>query len=133
MRLGITVLDDDGGHLRALQRWLLRDPDSAGATLTLRGRNATPGAMGPGLDLIDVVLSNVVALGGLLVAVATWRQSRANAPRVLVEREGVTVTVSGTDAEQIERLVRQLTAPQTTEPGDGTPAATAATLDQPRS
>ncbi|WP_164904754.1 effector-associated constant component EACC1 [Streptomyces cyaneus] len=124
MRLGITVLDDDGGQLRALQRWLLRDPDTAGATLTLRGRNAAPGAMGPGLDLIDVVLSNAVSLGGLLVAVASWRQSRGNRPSVRVERDGVTVTVSGTDAEQIERLVRQLTAPPAAEPSNGTPAAT---------
>lgn len=123
MRLGITVLDDDGGQLRALQRWLLRDPDTAGASLTLRGRNATPGAMGPGLDLIDVVLSNAVGLGGLLLAVASWRQSRGNRPSVRVERDGVTVTVSGTDADQIERLVRQLTT-QAAEPSNGTPAAT---------
>lgn len=131
MRLGITVLDDDGGQLRALQRWLLRDQDTAGATLALRARDAAPGAMGPGLDLIDVVLSNAVGLGGLLLAVATWRRSRGNAPSVQVEHEGVTVTVNGADAEQIERLVRQLTSPAG-RATDGTAPPTA-TADRSRS
>ncbi|GAA3578701.1 effector-associated constant component EACC1 [Streptomyces osmaniensis] len=131
MRLGITVLDDDGGQLRALQRWLLRDQDTAGATLTLRARDAAPGTMGPGLDLIDVVLSNTVGLGGLLLAVAAWRRSRGNHPSVQVEHEGVVVTVSGADAEQIERLVRQLTSPAG-RAGDGTAPPTA-TADRSRS
>ncbi|MFE5819162.1 hypothetical protein ACFQ6S_37835 [Streptomyces sp. NPDC056479] len=132
MRLGISVLDDDGGQLRALHRFLLRDPDTAGETLVLRARNATPGAMGSGLDLIDVVLSNAVGLGGLLLAVATWRHSRVNGPSVQVERDGVTVTVRSADAEQIARLVRQLTTPAT-EPDDDTAAPTASGPEEPRS
>lgn len=121
MRLGIEVLDDDGRQLRALRSWLMRDPDTGKALLGLRGRHEQPGSMGSGsLDLIDVVLSNAVGLSGLLVAVAGWRQSRGNRPQVRVEHQGVTVTVSGADPREIERLVRDLTR-QDPESGDGVP------------
>ncbi|MFI5687186.1 hypothetical protein [Streptomyces sp. NPDC051636] len=126
MRLGIEVPGDEGGQLRSLQSWLARDPATAGSVLSLRARDERPGAMGgaTGLDLIDVVLSNAVGLGGLLLAVANWRQSRGNAPRVRVEHEGVTVTVSGADPAQIERLVRDLTGGQSGDE-DGAAAPTA--------
>ncbi|GAA3829816.1 hypothetical protein GCM10022403_073820 [Streptomyces coacervatus] len=127
MRLGIEVPDGDGEQLRSLQRWLLRDPDTADATFDLRGRHEQPGAMGGGLELIDVVLSNSVGLGGLILAVANWRQSRANAPSVQVEHEGVTVTVEGADLRQIERLVDRLIG-QGPEPHVDTPER--AELDQ---
>ncbi|MFD7000006.1 effector-associated constant component EACC1 [Streptomyces mirabilis] len=122
MRLDIEVLEDDGRQLRALRRWLMRDPDTAGASLSLRDRQERPGTMGGGLELIDVVLSNAVGLGGLLLAVANWRQSRGNGPEVRVEHRGVTVTVSGADPRHIERLVRQLTGPGSGA-DDGTPDA----------
>ena len=127
MRLGIEVPDGDGEHLRSLQRWLLRDPDMAGATFALRGRHEQPGAMGVGLDLIDVVVSNSVGLGGLILAVANWRRSRANAPSVLVEHQGVTVTVNGADPRQVERLVNRLTGQ---EPGPHVDTPAPAELDQ---
>ncbi|QIY71189.2 hypothetical protein HEP84_20410 [Streptomyces sp. RLB1-33] len=63
-------------------------------------------------------LSNAVGLGGLLLAVANWRQSRRNGPEVRVEHRGV--TVSGADPRHIERLVRQLSGP-VSEAGDDTP------------
>lgn len=85
--------------------------------------------MGGGLELINVVLSNAVGLGGLLLAVANWRQSRGSGAEVRVEHRGVTVTVSGADPRHIERLVRQLTGPSA-EAGDDT--SDPATLDRPQ-
>lgn len=129
MRLDIEVLEDDGRQLVALQRWLMWDPDTAGASLSLRDRQERPGTMGDGLELINVVLSNAVGLGGLLLAVANWRQSRGNGPEVRVEHRGVTVIVSGADPRHIDQLVRQLSGPVS---GAGDDVPDPGLLDRPR-
>jgi hypothetical protein len=126
MQLGIEVVADEGPSTRALHRWLLRDPDTAPTAPALRARHEQAGAMGPGLDLIDVVVSNAIGLSGLLLAIANWRTSRGDSPEVRIEHNGVTVTVTSTEPEQIAQLVRTLTGEPPAAPGPDAPSTPAA-------
>ncbi|MFJ2729340.1 hypothetical protein [Streptomyces collinus] len=126
IQLEIEVVGDDGPLTRALHRWLLRDPDTAPLAPALRGRHEEAGAMGPGLDLIDVVVSNAIGLSGLLLAVANWRTSRGNRSEVRIEHNGVTVTVTSAESRQIAQLVHTLTGRPPAVPGPEDPSTPAA-------
>ncbi|MFC8852012.1 hypothetical protein ACFT5D_03085 [Streptomyces sp. NPDC057144] len=106
MEIDIVVGDDPSG-VSSLRRWLLAEPDLRGqALVSVRIEGQQQGAMGSGLDVVNVVLSNSIALGSLLVAVATWRRSRPRAPQVTMERDGVVVTLDG-DSEAVQRILRE--------------------------
>ncbi len=62
--------------------------------------------MGGPLEVVNVVVSNTIALGSLLVAVAAWRGSRSSPPEVRLERDGVTVTVQGASPEVVEQILK---------------------------
>ncbi|WP_240798810.1 MULTISPECIES: hypothetical protein [unclassified Streptomyces] len=94
--------------MSSLRRWLLAEPDLRGqALVSVRIEGQQQGAMGSGLDVVNVVLSNSIALGSLLVAVATWRRSRPRAPQVTMERDGVVVTLDGDSPEAVQRILRE--------------------------
>lgn len=110
MQLSLTV---EGEDATSLHRWLTRDPDVAGHATVRLGGAPRPGEMSGGaLDLVNVVLGNGIALTNLLVAVAAWRATRPRAPRVHVERDGVTVTVTGDDPQTVRALVAALERPE---------------------
>lgn len=97
------------GHAASLYRWLSSDTELRGLAEVSVGSVPSPrGAMGGVPELLDVVLANSIALGGLVVAVATWRGSRPQAPQVRIERDGTTVTVRDGSAETVERILRVL-------------------------
>ncbi|AZM77110.1 hypothetical protein D1J63_20740 [Streptomyces sp. KPB2] len=107
MEIDIVVGDDPSG-VSSLRRWLLAEPDLRGqALVSVRIEGQQQGAMGSGLDVVNVVLSNSIALGSLLVAVATWRRSRPRAPQVTMERDGVVVTLDGDSPEAVQRILRE--------------------------
>ncbi|MFD8488471.1 hypothetical protein [Streptomyces sp. NPDC059712] len=107
MEIDIVVGDDPSG-VSSLRRWLLAEPDLRGqASVSVRTEGQQQGAMGSGLDVVNVVLSNSIALGSLLVAVATWRRSRPRAPQVTMERDGVVVTLDGDSPEAVQRILRE--------------------------
>ncbi|MCQ4202221.1 hypothetical protein ACFW5W_13170 [Streptomyces sp. NPDC058783] len=107
MEIDIVVGDGPLG-VSSLRRWLLAEPDLRGqASVSVRTEGQQQGAMGSGLDVVNVVLSNSIALGSLLVAVATWRRSRPRAPQVTMERDGVVVTLDGDSPEAVQRILRE--------------------------
>lgn len=110
MELSLTV---EGEDATSLHRWLTRDPDVAGHATVRLGAAARPGEMSGGtLDVVNVVLGNGIALANLLVAVAAWRGTRPRAPQVRVERDGVSVTVTGADPQTVRALVAALERPE---------------------
>ncbi|MFI6584185.1 hypothetical protein [Embleya sp. NPDC050493] len=118
MLVQVRVVGDEGCEVASLQRWLALDPDVSGGTATSYAEDATVGAMGSTLDVVNVVLSNGIGLGGLVVAIAGWRRSRApmagpGGPDIVIRRGDVEVVLSGATEADIGRAVRALE-----EPGD---------------
>ncbi|MGK8506055.1 effector-associated constant component EACC1 [Nocardia asiatica] len=88
--MSITVSDSSAS---SLYRWLAADPDvSRNATIAL-GDDKEPGGMGGTLEVVNVVLGNAISLSSLLVAIASWRNSRPQPPSVTVEGDGVEIPI----------------------------------------
>ncbi|MEU6848691.1 hypothetical protein ABZ901_01965 [Actinacidiphila alni] len=122
--------DEDGGaELRELCAWLRADEDGPDEVRLLpdggdgTGADGTgadgTGAMGPA-EVIDLVLTQGVALANLALVYAGWRQSRAHRPPAAGftftrASDGLSVTVSGEvgSEEAVRRLLAVLAeAPQ---------------------
>jgi hypothetical protein len=101
---------DAVGATRSLFRWLVNDPDVARLAEVRPSGRIEPGEMGPGLDMIDVVVSNSIGLASLVTAVATWRLTRSRGTEVRIESAGRVVTVMGDDQESVRRVVAALSA-----------------------
>ncbi|EPH45012.1 hypothetical protein ABT390_04140 [Streptomyces aurantiacus] len=133
MKVRLTFDDGAGGepaeagdhvdHAASLYRWLASDAELRGrAEVSIGADPSSQEHMGGVPELVDVVLTHAVALGGLVVAVATWRGSRPRPPQVRIERDGVTVTVHDGSAETVERVLRALGAdPPGADPPGGEP------------
>jgi len=125
--LQVSVLDDEGIEVAALQRWLAMDPDVRGGTATSYAEDDGRGGMGPTLDIVNVVLSNGVGVGTLLAAIAGWRRSRTPAPgtpgpEIVVRRGDVEIVLGNAGEEEIARAARALTTPDDP-PGPVDPAS----------
>ncbi|MFC0598640.1 effector-associated constant component EACC1 [Streptomyces palmae] len=97
--------------LTSLHRWVSQDRESTRRVrLSLVAASPRPGEMGADLEAISAVVSDVMALGSLLVAVLSWRDSRPNPPAVRLERGGVRVELTGdaADPEAVRRIVEAL-------------------------
>jgi hypothetical protein len=107
VQVRIRVAADIGGpDVRDLYRWLVQDPDVR-ARISLVEDGGRPDALG-GLEVVNVVVSNLVGLGNLLVAVAMWRSARARGTETRVERNGRSFRVDNADPETIRRLQQAL-------------------------
>ncbi|MFF3276612.1 hypothetical protein ACFYWU_37650 [Streptomyces chrestomyceticus] len=122
----MTVAQADGTEGAAsLHKWLSGDPDvAAGTGLALLARDDGPGRMGPVSDVVEAVFNGSVQLASLLVAVATWRDTRRGAARVRIERAetGIVVELDGGDPRAVRRLVRALAEDDRGDGGDPGPA-----------
>lgn len=112
---------DGGAALRELYRWLRDDEDGPDevrlATLPADDDaelTESDGAMGP-LEVIDVVLTQTVAVANLAVVYAGWRRSRRPRPTggftFTRPSDGLTVTVEGGSEEAVRELLAVLAAP----------------------
>jgi len=91
----------------SLYRWLVAEAELRGQVrVSLGAGESEPGHMGGGLDLVNVVVANSIALGSLITAVATWRGSRPRPPQVRLERDGVVVTLHDSSPEAVEQILR---------------------------
>ena len=101
--------DDEGQALASLHQWLVQDPDvTRWSTVSLEAGGNVPGEMGPVFDVVTVVLSNSIALGSLIVAYLSWRDSRPRPPTVSIERDGVVVSLAGSSPETVSRVIEAL-------------------------
>lgn len=97
---------------RGLMHWLHADPVSKQAELSTVAGDS--GQMGTG-EIVQAVMENSIALGGLVVAVSTWWDARRRRPgsppvQVVIERDGISTTVTGADPAHIQRIVEALTS-----------------------
>jgi len=115
MEVHLKFADEEGGSdsridhvdcVMSLYRWLIVDPELRGIADVTAAPHEIQGEMGGALDVISVALGNTIAVANLLVAVAAWRGSRPNPPRVQLERNGRTVTVQGDSPEALAEVLR---------------------------
>ncbi|MFI0976161.1 hypothetical protein ACH4SP_03925 [Streptomyces sp. NPDC021093] len=101
--------DSPGRDLRQLAQWLRQDTTvRTGATIALRPAPPAEGEMGTTLDVITLITQTGFSTAGLAVAVSAWRRTRSSTPVVVIERNGVRVTVDSGDPADITRLIRAL-------------------------
>ena len=117
--MDISLAVDDEDSLRALYQWLRDDEIRRVVPVTLTPTPPRPGEMGAAFEVINAVVSNGIALGGLLVAVASWRASRPQAPRVRIRHRDTVVELDGSP-DEIRRLVDALDPPPATDPAPTT-------------
>jgi hypothetical protein len=103
--------DDEGQDLMSLHRWLTDDPEVARqAVVRLEpGAAARPGEMGGAFDAVIAVLSDGIALGSLIVAYLSWRDTRPRPPAVSIECGGTVVNLTDGSPETVSRMVAALT------------------------
>lgn len=89
--------------LRSLHDWLRRLP---GAEVTAVASPAHQGAA----EIVNVVLSNSIALGSFLVSLKAWLGTRPAKPPITFEVDGVRVTVPDDSAESLAALEKALRA-----------------------
>jgi membrane-associated two-gene conflict system component 1 (EACC1) len=125
VRLEIRVVDEDETpELRDFYRWL-RDDEAGPDQIRLETRTGTvTGAMG-GLEVIDLVLTQSVAVANLAMVYATWRRSRGRRPSAGFTftrlSDGLSVTVEDGSDESVRRLLAVLATPPGPETGNGPP------------
>lgn len=122
--MDIRLEVDDEDSLRALYLWLRDDEIRRTVPVTLTPTPPRPGEMGAAFEVINAVVSNGIALGGLLVAVASWRASRPRPPRVRIQHRDTVVELDGSP-DEIRRVVDALDPPPTTDPAPTTAPTTA--------
>ena len=107
--------EGEGQELLSLFRWLTRDPDVRRDVAVSLQEDGTGGTMGAA-DIISAVLSQATGIGSLAVAIATWRDSRAQAAPVKVTAGDWSVIVTGQSAEDLKSIFESLS-----ERGDASP------------
>lgn len=106
MQLTLAVDGDaDGQETGTLRDWIRRDRSLRGRLSTPAGTDTPPGAMGS-LELLNVVVSNGIALGNLLLAVGAWRLSRPSPPSVRITVNGGEIVVETSDPGVLAALAR---------------------------
>ena len=95
-----------------LYRWLIQDVD---LSATISAADAASGEMGIGFDVLNLVISNSIGLGGLITAIATYRMSRqqstGTAPQVSVGHADTFVLVEGDGSDAMKQLGQDQAAP----------------------
>ncbi|UFR03882.1 hypothetical protein KBP30_23120 [Streptomyces sp. Go40/10] len=106
-------LDGDGAdeELRSLYAWLLEEPAVRRlARPQLRAAPPRPGQMGADADFIYFTVQTGLTLTQVIGQYIGWRRTRSRPGTVTIERDGTTITLTGTDEESIRNAVRALGA-----------------------
>lgn len=102
------ALGEGSTDASSLRRWLMAEPElRSHAVVSVKPAAQEQGLMGGALDVVNVVLSNSIALGSLITAVAAWRGSRPRAPQITLERDGSVVTLYDSSPELVDRILRE--------------------------
>ncbi|GJF32568.1 hypothetical protein KNE206_52680 [Kitasatospora sp. NE20-6] len=118
----VRIEPESGGG--DLLRWLRSDPVAAQAELSVAASEPGLGEMDV-IDVVQAVIADATGLGGLLVAIAAWRDARrqsrrlAAAPTVVIRCGEVRVEVAGDDPAVLQRTVDTLLASEGRTAGEG--------------
>lgn len=105
MQITITAGDgDDATALGNFYSWLGRDDDVVRAGSVSMSSSGATGTMGA-LDVIDVVLTQSVALAQLAMAYAAWRNRKKDAPPLAITANGTTVVLADGSPETLARIL----------------------------
>lgn len=110
MKVKVELLaDDDSLAVASLFRWLTRDLDVRRRVPVSLETVGPEGAMGA-LDVINAVLTQATSIASLAVAFASWRESRAKSPSIVVSAHGKSVTIADNSIEHSVALLESLQA-----------------------
>ncbi|MEV2255243.1 hypothetical protein AB0I94_32525 [Streptomyces sp. NPDC050147] len=97
---------------RSLYKWLREDRElRAVAGITLVGSEPEEpgaGAMGTTLDVVSLVINSALQLSSVAVAIAAWKEAHRPRSRMVIERDGVKITVSDGCLDEAQALLRAL-------------------------
>jgi hypothetical protein len=106
--LSLTMTLPDPLELHSLHDWLRHDTTVAReTTVSLASSGGDLGEQGA-LDVIDIILKDATAIGGLAVSIATWQLNRRRKTTVTFRRGTAEVTVDAADAETLAKAIRAL-------------------------
>lgn len=104
MRVSAAVADPQSlPALQSLHDWLRRSPDLEVSAV------ASPAHQGAA-EIVNIVLSNTIALGSFLVSLRAWLATRPAKPPITFEVDGVKVTVPDDSPESLAALEKALRA-----------------------
>ncbi|MFC8666259.1 hypothetical protein [Streptomyces sp. NPDC057199] len=97
---------------RSLYKWLRDDRELRGvvevAMVGSEPEEPDTDTMGADFETIAVVLNTALQLGSLTVAIAAWRQGHAPRSTMVIERDGVRITLPDGRLDDAEALLRAL-------------------------
>jgi hypothetical protein len=105
----LSVVDTDEDSVRSLLRWLRDDDISRAAIISAEDAGLdSPEYMGGILEIVNVVLSNGISVGGLVIAIAGWRHSRREPVTVRIRRDDTVVELTGSSDNEIQAVIEAL-------------------------
>ena len=108
MQVDIQVLTESGEPaLNSLFRWLSRDADVRRNVSVSLSTAGAEGAMGTA-DVINVILTEATNIASLVVAIASWRDSRAEPPPVQLTIGDNSVVIINNSIDEITDKLRLL-------------------------
>ncbi|MFI1483122.1 hypothetical protein [Streptomyces sp. NPDC020747] len=97
---------------RSLYKWLCDDRELRGvvevAMVGSGPQEPDSDVMGPCFEVIGIVLDTALQLGSLAVAIAAWRQGHTPRSTMVIERDGVRITLPEDRLDDAEALLRAL-------------------------
>ncbi|WP_131737530.1 effector-associated constant component EACC1 [Actinomadura roseirufa] len=93
-------------ELSSLHRWLLDEPDiRQNSQVALESKEPSEGEMGTTLDVISLLTTSTLQLPTVIDTINGWWRTRRREPTVVIERNGVTVTITGADPAAVVRAL----------------------------
>ncbi|MFG3111813.1 effector-associated constant component EACC1 [Streptomyces tendae] len=77
-------------------------------TAQVRGGVPGPGEMGAALDVLQLVTGNGWSAASFVLAVAAWRQTRPQWPRVEIRRGDTVISLTDCSDQEIQQTTRAL-------------------------
>ncbi len=98
-----------GDAIGSLYSWLAQDTELHLDRNTLSAVSAAGrGEMGSIADLINMVVSDTAAIGGLILSFCAWRDSRVKPPPMRLEVDRVELSLNGAPPEILAKLAAAL-------------------------
>ncbi|MFG2644543.1 hypothetical protein ACGFYP_26650 [Streptomyces sp. NPDC048370] len=111
MRVDVRVSAEDD-ELRSLHQWLRTDADiRRSSSLSLQEQRPAPGQMGGLLDVIQLVTDNGWSAASFVVALAAWKRTRPQDPRIEIRRGDTVIVLTQCSEDEINRAIQALEGP----------------------